>query len=99
MDTMGYVGTVSADLLFNCFFRLMLLASGADPKKWTSEGRTAIDIAREYNQEMFFFREFCFGIFYMQFSDGWDFNKGGKNKKKLVLHGISGQTIAIFPAE
>ena len=53
MDTMGYVGTVRRSFPFlACFFRLMLLASGVDPKKWTSEGRTAIDIAREYNQEI-----------------------------------------------
>ena len=40
-----------ATKLGNYEMLLMLLASGADPKKWTSEGRTAIDIAREYNQD------------------------------------------------
>lgn len=32
--------------------RLLLLASGADPTICTSEGRSAIDIARECNQEI-----------------------------------------------
>jgi len=68
--------------------RLLLLASGANPAICTSEGRSAIDIARECNQEIPDGNSVNRDFFDLQVGDG--VTGGGISTKEAMILNFQG---------